>query len=148
MLQFGHTKHVPLESATSAPRASVDPAIYIPPALRHGCAAWYPEVGKAWEAWGANVSTYHLGLTAMLSLLNSEPMGRQGLGCVERLRGLIHNACLITIWKELPPLLSCALRRTPACSLVAAINVGQCYFVTLSSCHAAGVHSMIAFGAI
>jgi hypothetical protein len=56
VLQFGHTKHVPLESATGAPRAAVDPAIYIPPALRHGCAGWYPESGKAWEAWGVKVS--------------------------------------------------------------------------------------------
>lgn len=53
---------MPLESATGAPRASVDPAIYIPPALRHGCAGWYPESGKAWEAWNAKVSrvTLHL----------------------------------------------------------------------------------------
>lgn len=55
VVQFGHTKHVPLESAVGAPRATVDPAMYIPPALRHGCAGWYPEVGKAWEAWDARV---------------------------------------------------------------------------------------------
>jgi hypothetical protein len=57
VVQFGHTKHVPLESAVGAPRATVDPAMYIPPALRHGCAGWYPEVGKAWEAWDARVYT-------------------------------------------------------------------------------------------
>lgn len=55
--QFVATKFVPLESAIGAPLATVDPLMYIPPALRHGCAGWYPEVGKAWEAWNAAVYT-------------------------------------------------------------------------------------------
>jgi len=55
--RFVDTIHVDLFSAVDMPPATVDPMMYIPPALRHGCAGWYPEVGKAWEAWNANVYT-------------------------------------------------------------------------------------------
>ncbi len=36
--QFSATQHVPLETAAGAPKAIVDPAMYIPPALRYGSA--------------------------------------------------------------------------------------------------------------
>ena len=36
--QFTATQHVPLETAAGAPKAIVDPAMYIPPALRYGSA--------------------------------------------------------------------------------------------------------------
>ena len=36
--QFSATQHVPLETAAGAPKATVDPAMYIPPALRYGSA--------------------------------------------------------------------------------------------------------------
>ncbi|BDA42899.1 probable CSC1-like protein ERD4 at C-terminar half [Coccomyxa sp. Obi] len=42
----------PLLLAAGAPPATIDPAIYTAPALRPGCAGWYPEYNKAWEHWG------------------------------------------------------------------------------------------------
>ncbi|KAK9819243.1 hypothetical protein WJX81_003710 [Elliptochloris bilobata] len=50
-------RQMPLETAAAAPLATVDPALYLAPALRPGCAGWYPESGKAWENWGAPVYT-------------------------------------------------------------------------------------------
>lgn len=49
-----HSSHGcrPLETSHAAPEAKVDPIVYTPPALRPGCAGWYPEHGKAWENWG------------------------------------------------------------------------------------------------
>ena len=36
--KFSTTQHVPLETAVAAPRATIDPAMYVPPALRYGSA--------------------------------------------------------------------------------------------------------------
>ncbi|KAK9817083.1 hypothetical protein WJX72_009273 [[Myrmecia] bisecta] len=58
-IRFGTSvAHIPLEMATAAPHATVDPMIYTPPALRPGAYGWYPEYGKAWEYWGAPTYTY------------------------------------------------------------------------------------------
>ncbi|KAL0050236.1 hypothetical protein WJX82_006955 [Trebouxia sp. C0006] len=58
-IRYGHAvAHMPLETAAAAPRADVDPLVYMPPALRPGAAGWYPEYGKAWEAWGAPTYSY------------------------------------------------------------------------------------------
>ncbi|BDA42606.1 probable CSC1-like protein ERD4 at C-terminar half [Coccomyxa sp. Obi] len=52
--RFGKAvQRMPLETAAAAPAATVDPAVYLPPALRPGSAGWYPECGKAWEHWNA-----------------------------------------------------------------------------------------------
>ncbi|KAK9822983.1 hypothetical protein WJX81_000456 [Elliptochloris bilobata] len=42
----------PLLLAATSPPATIDPALYMPPALRPRCAGYFPEVGKAWEHWG------------------------------------------------------------------------------------------------
>ncbi|CAL5219786.1 g1691 [Coccomyxa viridis] len=58
-LRYGKAVHkMPLEMAATAPAATVDPSVYLPPALRPGAAGWYPEYGKAWEHW--NAPTYTL----------------------------------------------------------------------------------------
>lgn len=43
---------MPLWLAHAAPRARVDPAVYVPPALRPGARGWFFESGKAWLRWG------------------------------------------------------------------------------------------------
>jgi len=42
----------PLWLAYDAPRALLDPAVYVAPALRPGAAGWWFEAGKAWVRWG------------------------------------------------------------------------------------------------
>jgi hypothetical protein len=42
----------PLWLAYDAPRAALDPALYVAPALRPGAAGWWFEAGKAWVRWG------------------------------------------------------------------------------------------------
>eukprot|EP00884_Botryococcus_braunii_P022692 jgi/Botrbrau1/9106/Bobra.0305s0013.1 len=50
--RFGKGRNsAPLLLANDGPMAHVDPAMYIPPALRPGAAGWFPEYGKAWENW-------------------------------------------------------------------------------------------------
>ena len=39
-------RHMPLETASAAPTASIPAVVYMPPALRQGAAGWYPEFGK------------------------------------------------------------------------------------------------------
>ena len=55
--RFSTTPFVPLETATLAPSACVDPLLYVSPPLRHGSTGWWPEHGAAWEGWGAKVYT-------------------------------------------------------------------------------------------
>jgi DNA-directed RNA polymerase III subunit RPC2 len=45
-------RHLPLWLAYDAPRALLDPAVYVAPALRPGAAGWWFESGKAWVRWG------------------------------------------------------------------------------------------------
>lgn len=45
-------QHPPMSLAMSAPPAAVDPAVFLPPALREGAMGWYPESGKVWEQYG------------------------------------------------------------------------------------------------
>ncbi|GIL64510.1 hypothetical protein Vafri_18391 [Volvox africanus] len=45
-------EHPPLSLAMASPPASVDSAVYLPPALREGSVGWYPESGKVWEQYG------------------------------------------------------------------------------------------------
>ncbi|GFR47417.1 hypothetical protein Agub_g9134 [Astrephomene gubernaculifera] len=45
-------EHPPMSLAMCAPPACVDPAVYLPPALREGSLGWYPESGKVWEQYG------------------------------------------------------------------------------------------------
>ncbi len=45
-------QHPPMSLAMSAPPAAVDPAVFLPPALREGALGWYPESGKVWEQYG------------------------------------------------------------------------------------------------
>ncbi|GLI61840.1 hypothetical protein VaNZ11_004347 [Volvox africanus] len=49
---LGPLEHSPLSLAMASPPASVDPAVYMPPALREGAVGWYPESGKVWEQYG------------------------------------------------------------------------------------------------
>lgn len=46
------SQHPPLSLAMASPPASVDPGVYLPPALREGSVGWYPESGKVWEQYG------------------------------------------------------------------------------------------------
>jgi len=39
-------RRMPLETASTAPTASIPAVVYMPPALRKGAAGWYPEFGK------------------------------------------------------------------------------------------------------
>lgn len=48
----------PLCMGLAAPcGCGIDPAVYLPPALRPGALGWYPEVGKVWEKY--NVPKYY-----------------------------------------------------------------------------------------
>lgn len=50
-LRYGKAvQNMPLEMAATAPSASVDPAVYLPPALR--CAHWVPGSTAVCEALG------------------------------------------------------------------------------------------------
>eukprot|EP00798_Chlamydomonas_sp_ICE-L_P013269 gene13269-19111_t len=42
-------QNLPLLSATDAPKASVEPLVYIPPPLNQRSMGWYPEWGKPWD---------------------------------------------------------------------------------------------------
>lgn len=47
-----YVRHPPLHLARHTPMAEIDPAVYLPPPLRHGAVGWYPEWGKVWEKYG------------------------------------------------------------------------------------------------
>ena len=44
--------HAALEPASDKPWATIDGRAYLPPALKAGCAGWYPQSGRAWVGWG------------------------------------------------------------------------------------------------
>jgi hypothetical protein len=46
---------MPLDLASQAPRAEVDPRLYIPPPLRDKALGWYVEWAGVWDGWGLPV---------------------------------------------------------------------------------------------
>jgi hypothetical protein len=51
--RFGNiAEYLPLEMAYHAPHVTVDPEVYIPPALRYGASGYNREGRKTWEGYG------------------------------------------------------------------------------------------------